>query len=94
MTLELMDWNGQKIPSEIGELSDIAVIDIAVISGDEVATVIDKNYNVEIFDTAYRYQSCLDGEYRLYDFREDENLLFDEKWKNRKSTYWFIDEEL
>lgn len=94
MTLELMDWKGRKIPSEIGEFSDIVVIDIAVISGDEVATVIDKNYRVGIFDTAYRCQSHPDGGYRLYDFREDKNLLFDEKWKNRKSTYWFLDEEL
>lgn len=94
MTLELMDYKGERKSFTIGNLDEIAVINVEVISGDEVATVVYKDYRIETLDTSYRVQNHPDGVYELYDFRKELNLLTNERWINRKSTTWFYDEEL
>lgn len=90
MTLELLDWNDEITEFDIGDRNDIAMISIKVVTGDEIATVIYKNYTVAEFDSGVgRMQDYYDGEYVIYRFDEDNNLIDSDKFKNRKTSYDF-----
>ena len=90
MTIELMDYRGTKTTFEIGELDDIGSITISVISGDEIAEVIYKNYQTANFDSSHdRIMDFHDECYELYNSETGVNYLDDPKWKNRKSSYDF-----
>lgn len=90
MVLKLMDWEGKTVEHEVGNIDDIGLIEIEVISGDEVATVIYKDYTVAKYDSSgCRNVDYADYAYTLYNTTKGINLLDDPKWKNRESSYWY-----
>ncbi len=92
MILKLMDYRGKIIEHDIGEKDSIARIDIEILSGDEVATVLYKDYSIANFDSSHtRITGYCDGGYALYDYRKENNLIDNDKWKNRSTTYWYDD---
>ena len=88
--LKLVDYAGNTKLVELGDLNDIAVITIRVISGDEIASVIYKDYTINEFDSSDdRTTDYYDGDYEVYRFNKpaEGQLLFYEKWKERIDSY-------
>ena len=95
MTLKLLDWSGQQAIVDIGELKDIKRIIMTVISGDEKLLVQYKDDREDLEADAGEYKKFVnyfDGRYKVYDEEEEHiNLLENERFLNRKTTYWFED---
>lgn len=90
LILRLVDYSGNTEFAELGDLNDIAVITIRVVTGDEIAVVIYKDYTTDEFDSSHdRCQDYYDGEYEIYRFDKpaEDQLLFNEKWKERTNSY-------
>lgn len=88
MVIELMDYQSKKVTFDIGNIEDIVKIVIEVLTGDEVATVLYRNYNIKKFDSSYkRMADYYDYEYIVYDAINGINLLNDEIFLNREDTY-------
>lgn len=88
MVIELMDYQSKKVTFDIGNIEDIVKIVIEVLTGDEVATVLYRNYNIKKFDSSYeRMTDYHDYEYIVYDAINGVNLLNDEIFLNREDTY-------
>lgn len=93
LIMRLVDYSGKTKMAELGDLNDIAVITIRVVTGDEIAKVIYKDYTTGEFDSSHdRYQDYYDGEYEVYRFDEpsEDQLLFNEKWKERTDSYTWL----
>ena len=91
MKLKLLDYSKKPHEFEIGNLEDIIDIDMDVITGDEVVTVEYKDGNSKICDTGVdRFMDYFDDSYTVYNKEQGINLLADEKWVNRKSSYIFV----
>ena len=92
MKLRLIDYENRGKEFEIGSIEDIARIIIEVVSGDEIAHVLYKDYTEKCFDSGEkRMYDFQDGQYEVYDFRKpnEKNLLLDRKWLNRVTSYDF-----
>lgn len=88
MVIELMDYQSKKVTFDIGNIEDIVKIVIEVLTGDEVATVLYRDYNIKKFDSSYeRMTDYYDYEYIVYDAINGINLLNDEIFLNREDTY-------
>ena len=88
MTIELMDYQNKKVTFDIGNIEDIASIFIEVITGDEIATVLYKNYTIKVFDSSCtRIGNYFDYKYTLYDVINGVDHLSDEIFLNRKTSY-------
>lgn len=95
MKLKLLDYNSRPCEVEIGDLNDIAKIDIKVISGDEIAVVVYKDYATRQFDSSSnRKMNFYDGEYEIYRFDKTDNLIDKDEFKNRINSYWYERYEL
>ena len=91
MELTLMDYADGKVTFDIGDINDIARIEIEVFTGDEIARVIYKDYSTDTFDSSgCRMADFYDGGYLIYDINKNVNLLEDPKWKDRKSSYDYM----
>lgn len=89
MKFRLLDWHSDPTVVEIGDLNDIARMMIDVISGDEVLTVIYKDYSIGTFDSSHsRREDCHDDYYEIYHFNKSENRMNDPKFVNRTNSYW------
>lgn len=89
MLLKLLDYSGKAVEFDIGELSDIAVITIEVITGDEIAKVVYKDYTTEEFDSGTnRLADYYDESYEIYRYDSEKNLIDDPKFKERRRSYW------
>ena len=89
MLLKLLDYRDEAVEFDIGELSDIAVITIKVITGDEIAKVVYKDYTTEEFDSGTnRLRDYYDENYEIYRYDSENNLIDDPKFKERKGSYW------
>ncbi len=92
MKLELLNYRGDSIEREIGNIEDIESVTIRVVTGDEIADVVYKNHDEKSFDSCgSRTRDYYDGEYEIYRVDSDENLINDEKFKNRETSYDFYD---
>lgn len=90
MKLRLIDYSDESKEVEIGDLKDIAVIEIKVVSGDEIAQVVYKDYTIEESDSSnIRFIDYYDGSYTVYNVKTGVNLLEDPKFKDRKTSYDF-----
>ena len=88
MTIELMDYQNKKDTFDIGNIEDIVSIVIEVLTGDEIATVLYKNYTIKVFDSSCtRITDYFDYEYTLYDVINGVDHLSDEIFLNRKTSY-------
>ena len=89
MKIRLLDYAGREDIVDIGNIEDIAVMTIRVLTGDEVLTVIYKDYSVDVFDTSgCRICDYHDDEYDIYNITDGTNMLNDEEFVNRTDTYW------
>ena len=90
MKLKLVDYEGNVMWVKIGNIEDIASIKIKVVTGDEIATVLYKDYTEGRFDTGCcRMADFYDGCYEIYDFRlpRNKNLLYNEEWLISNNSY-------
>ena len=88
MIIELMDYQNKKVTFDIGNIEDIVSIIIEVITGDEISTVLYKNYTTKVFDSSCtRIGNYFDYEYTLYDVINGVDHLSDEIFLNRKTSY-------
>ena len=88
MKIKLLDYDSQSFEYDIGDLSHIACIDLEVVSGDEIATVLYQDGRTTVFDTSpNRIIDFNDGGYTIYKPSENINLLDDKKWINRETSY-------
>lgn len=89
MFLEIMDYKKarKQIPVDIDNLEDVLSIYITILSGDEIATVIDKDGKMKKYDSSdCRYIDYYDDEYCLYSKAENINLIPD--FQKREKSYW------
>lgn len=90
MELTLLDYSGKKKTFDIGDIANIARITINVVSGDEIANVIYKDYGTMSYESnTCRFIDYFDYAYDIYDIRHRLNLLNYRKWLDRKSSYDF-----
>lgn len=86
MKVKLMDYKGKKTEFEIGNLEDVFVANMEVISGDEVLTVTYKDKTLKVFDSSdNRAMNFFDDSYVVY--MPGLNLLENERWLKRKTSY-------
>ena len=98
MELTLMNYTNDKVSVDIGDKEDIGTIFISIISGDEIAHIIYKDFSHKWFDSnkllgGFRFMDFDDGCYMLYNINEKDNLLDNPKWINRTSSYDYDFEE-
>ena len=90
MQITLMNYNDEKTAFEVGELQDIATMEIEIVSGDEILCVTYNDGSSATFDTGLdRIMDFYDGDYVLYDKNAETNLLDDENWLNRADSYTY-----
>ena len=89
MIIELMDYRDKKVTFDIGNIEDIVSIIIEVITGDEIATVLYKNYTTKVFDSSpTRIDDYFDYKYTLYDVINGVDHLSHEIFLTRKISYY------
>lgn len=85
--IEIMDWQGTKTTVKV-DMDKVAAINLEVVSGDEILVVVYKDYTIEKFDSSYdRRMDFSDGSYVVFNEERSVNLLEDDEWLNRKSSY-------
>ena len=97
MILKLLDYMGRETFENIGELEDIKAIVIRVVTGDEIASIIYKDGAISRIDSANdRMRDYFDNEYAVYvdGIPTEENLLFNEEFIRRTSSYWQWEREV
>ena len=86
-TIDILDYKGNKKTVEL-DLDNIRLIDLMILSGDEILIVTYKDGTVKDFDSSScRAMSFFDGSYPVYDPETDFSLLEDPGWLARKSSY-------
>lgn len=91
MELTLLNYNGDKTVVDIGNIEDIARMDIEIVSGDEILEVVRKDFTKASVASDCAFMSFYDGEYKIYDITDGTSLINDPKWLNRKSSYVGLD---
>lgn len=93
MILKLLDYGNNPIEHDIGNLKDIEIISIIVLTGDETATVTYKDRTVAFFDSSVtRVFDYFDGLYEIYRSGQADNLIDNQKFINRSNPYWMEEE--
>ena len=86
MKVKLLDFKAQQVEYDIGELDDIYIADISVLSGDEVLNVTYKDGSTKKFDSyPKRLINYFDHRYNVYS--PSVNLFEDDDWLSRTSSY-------
>lgn len=97
MTVKLFDYQAKEVEFDVGDINDIGAMSIQVLSGDEVLTVIYKDFTSRSFDSCStgRYVGYNDGCYEVYNANTGVNLFNSKAFTNRNDSYWFyrMDEE-
>ena len=89
MNMRLVDYLGQETFVDVGNLDEIVRMTITVLTGDEVCTVIYKDYSTKTFDSSNgRMADYWDDEYVIYDITKGVNRLSEEGFVNRTNSYW------
>ena len=88
MIVTLIDYSDTKSEHDIGNLEDIYMANMEVISGDEVLNVTYKDGKLKYFDSCSttRIMNAYDDSYNVY-MPGVRNLFEDETWLNRKDSY-------
>ena len=87
MELTLLNYKGDKTVVDIGNIEDIARMDIEIVTGDEMLEVIRKDFTKVSVASDWAFASFYDGDYTIYNIADGTNLLNDPKWLNRISSY-------
>jgi hypothetical protein len=94
MTVKLLTWNSKAIEVDVGDIETIGAMRMRVVSGDEILTVIYKDYTISEFDSSSdRCMNFYDGEYDVYNAETGLNLFNKDVFMNRRRSYWFYDED-
>ena len=95
MKITILDYKAKQVEVDIGNIDDVLLIDMEVVSGDEVLNVTYKDGSRKYFDSCdtFRLMSYDDGSYPVYITGTSVNLLENEKWKNRCTSYEGFDVE-
>lgn len=95
MIFEILDYKGNRHPVDLGDLDDIAVIDIKVVTGDETLDIVYKDYSKIYADAETgRWRDIVDDIYEIYHFQKEKNLIDDPDFLNRKSSYDHLYEDV
>lgn len=86
MTVKLLDDHRREIVVDVGDVENIARMIMNVYDGNEVLTVIYKNYEVKKFYSVRGCDGCCD-EYDVYNMSCGRDLTNDETFVNRKTPY-------
>ena len=93
MEIKLLGYKNKTKVVDVGDIKEIESMYIDVITGDEVLVVVYKDYTIKTFDSSNtRCKDHLDARYPIYNEPIGLNLLEDEDFLNRKSSYdylWF-----
>jgi hypothetical protein len=96
MTIKLLDYQDKETLVDVGELDTIGYMEIEVVTGDEILTVVYKDFTSRRFDSASdRMMNFNDGRYEIYNTTKAKNALFDPRFIDRKTSYEYMygDEE-
>lgn len=89
MTINIIDYAGNKTPIDIGDLDNVLTLAIRVITGDEILTVVDKNGKIDEYDSSDgRINNYFDDSYIVFNRAEGINLLEDPNFMEREDSYW------
>lgn len=89
MTVKLLDYSGIAKNFDVGDINNIGAMRITVLTGDEVLTVIHKDYSFDKFDAGGgRMMNYRDDEYEIYNVVTGVNLFEDEAFMERTNSYW------
>ena len=93
MLITLYDYAGDKTRHDIGDIKDIYLADIRILSGDEVLNVTYNDGTKKIYDSSkHRFNSHYDGSYIVY-MPNVKNLFEDTNWLRRKDSYSYQGEK-
>ena len=88
--IEILDYSGKKTMVKIDDFDTVGAIDLKVVTGDEILVVIRKDFTVEEYDSSNdRLRDYFDEQYRIYESRTDQNMIDNEEWRKRESSYDF-----
>ena len=91
MVINLIDYNNCKHPVDIGDLDNIKIMAIHVVTGDEILYVLYKDDTEKVFDSSEdRMGDFDDGAYMVYAFGDW--FIDKDKFMNRKTSYDLIKE--
>ena len=90
MIMPLFKWNQEQKDIEIGDINDISLIEMIVVSGDEICKITYKDGTYRIFDSAEdRALNYYDQYYIVFDLSTNINLLLFKPFVLRNSSYWY-----
>lgn len=90
--INLIDYNDCKHPVDIGDLDNIKIMAIHVVTGDEILYVLYKDDTEKVFDSSDdRMEDFYDGTYPIYAFGHW--LIDKDKFINRKTSYDLLNSE-
>ena len=96
MTIKLLDYQDKETLVDVGELDTIGYMEIEVVTGDEILTVVYKDFTSRRFDSSSdRRMNFNDGRYEIYNTTKAKNALVDPRFIGRKTSYEYMygDEE-
>lgn len=94
MIVKLLDYEGKEVNVDVGDIETIAKMSIKVMTGDEILTVVYKDYTVKEFDSSdCRFSDYFDDLYPVYDAFTGLNRFNDETFINRTKSYWRYDDK-
>ena len=88
--VKIIDYAGNTTEVEI-DLDDILSIELSVFSGDEILTIVHKDGSIDHEDSSWtRNTWYYDGSYMIYQLSAGINLLDDEQFVNRTTSYSYM----
>ena len=92
MIVKLLNYAGNAVEVDVGDIETIGAMRIRIVTGDEILTVVYKDYTTKEFDSCNdRLNNWRDGKYDIYNAATGLNLFNDEAFMKRKSSYWLYD---
>lgn len=89
MKIKILNYLGRPTEVDVGDLKDIQSMYMTVISGDEILDVEYKDGRCVSHDSAKdRTLDYFDDQYVIYNPEDNINLLTDDRFLNRTSSYW------
>lgn len=88
MIITIKDYLNRTMECGVGNLEDINMMTVHVVSGDELLKVLYKNGSVKSFDSCdVRTTDYYDGDYVIYNCKNSTHLINSSKWLAREDAY-------
>lgn len=89
MIVKLLDYQNRAVNVDVGDIENIGSMTIEVVTGDEVLTVVYKDYTIKKFDSCdSRIEDCFDARYEIYNSITGVNEFNNKTFVNRTTSYW------